>query len=182
MSAAKRDISPSALSQRPGKTRLTRSVTLVPSQAVKYVYRVMRGDGRDLEEPNRQWTQTKRFQHVRISEALEKMIKLPELAAANLPLRFRQEVLYAIQFGSQPDYMSPFLHATKSLQTLARWHSRARERDPKCYMVRIDTSKFKVVHDPEDDGHLYGSQPGLLDMSSEMKQKTLQHVNSHIPE
>ena len=78
--------------------------------------------------------------------------------------------------------MSPFLHATKSLQTLARWHSRARERDPKCYMVRIDTSKFKVVHDPEDDGQLYGSQPGLLDMSTEMKQKTLQHVNSHIPE
>ena len=121
MSAAKREISPSALSQRPGKTRLTRSVTLVPSQAVKYVYRVMRGDGRDLEEPTKLQTQTKRFQHVRISESLEKAVKLPELAA-NLPLRFRQEVLYAIQFGSQPDYMSPFLHATKCLQSLERFH------------------------------------------------------------
>ena len=77
--------------------------------------------------------------------------------------------------------------------SLVRWFSRAKEQDLHCYLVRIDTSRFQVVDEPGDDGHGYGSlpvpethghdsQPGLLDMSTSVAQKTLQHLNSHIQE
>jgi hypothetical protein len=77
--------------------------------------------------------------------------------------------------------------------SLVRWYKRAKEKDTECYLVCIDTSSFQVVDKPGDDGHGYGSlpvpethghdsQPGLLDMSTPVAQKTLQHLNSHIQE
>ena len=77
--------------------------------------------------------------------------------------------------------------------SLVRWHNRAKEKDTECYLVCIDTSRFQLVDEPGDDGHGYGSlqvpethghdsQPGLLDMSTPVAQKTLQHLNSHIQE
>ena len=73
-----------------------------PMHHISHVYRVMRSDGRDLQQPTEDETKTK--------------------AQQDPPLRFRQEVVYAITFGSQPDYVSPFLHATNCMQLVARCH------------------------------------------------------------
>ena len=92
-----------------------------PKPRISYVYRVMRGDGRDLQEPTERETMTKVRQDLRISASLQTVVSLPALAPDSL-LRFRQEVVYAITFGSQPDYVSPFLHATKCMQPAAMFH------------------------------------------------------------
>jgi hypothetical protein len=65
-------------------------------------------------------TKTKARQELRLSAIWQILVALPALAPD--PLRFRQEVVYAITFGSQPDYVSPFLHTTKCIQGAVRLH------------------------------------------------------------
>ena len=92
-------------------SRLTRSITVGPPRnLISKVYRVMRGE----QPPTENETKTKCKQELRLSA-------LPALAP-DPPLRFRQEVVYAITFGSQPDYVSPFLHTTKCIQAAVRLH------------------------------------------------------------
>ena len=92
-----------------------------PMHRISHVYRVMRGDGRDLHQPTKDETKTKARQDLRLSASLQTVVALPAIAPDS-PLRFRQEVVYAITFGSQADYVSPFLHATKCMQLAARLH------------------------------------------------------------
>ena len=88
---------------------------------ISHVYRVMRSDGRDLQQPTEDETKTKAQQELRLSAIWQISVALPALAP-DPPLRFRQEVVYAITFGSQPDYVSPFLHTTKCIQAAVRLH------------------------------------------------------------
>jgi hypothetical protein len=81
----------------------------------------MQGDRRDLQQPTEDETKTKTKQELRLSGSFVTAVVLPALAPDS-PLRFRQEVLYAITFGSQPDYASPFLHTTKCTQAAVRFH------------------------------------------------------------
>ena len=86
-----------------------------------HVYRVTRGDCQDLQQPTEDETKTKARQELRLSAIWQISVALPALAP-DPPLRFRQEVVYAITFGSQPDYVSTFLHTTKCIQAAVRLH------------------------------------------------------------